>query len=73
MLVTIEELKEEARAKINEETHGSYVRGFDDGAKAVLKEIEKAININYPNKGVYNEVGMVKHVVAIIKGLKGIE
>lgn len=40
----IKEMAIEAAAKINEDRCGSYVRGFSDGAKAIIKEIESLID-----------------------------
>lgn len=40
----IKEMAIEAAAKINEDRCGSYVRGYMDGAKAVIKEIESLMD-----------------------------
>ena len=40
----IKEMALEAAAKINEDRCGSYVRGFSDGAKAIINEIESLMD-----------------------------
>ena len=40
----IKEMAIEAAAKINEDHCGSYVRGFSDGAKAIINEIESLMD-----------------------------
>ena len=44
---------------------------FEDGANAVLEEIEKAFPYrNYPHNGVFNEGATLLHLKEIIKALK---
>ena len=40
----IKDMAIEAAAKINEDHCGSYVRGYMDGAKAIVKEIESLMD-----------------------------
>ena len=40
----IKDMAIEAAAKINEDRCGSYVRGYMDGAKAIVKEIESLMD-----------------------------
>lgn len=40
----IKDMAIEAAAKINENRCGSYVRGYMDGAKAIVKEIESLMD-----------------------------
>ena len=40
----IKEMAIDSAAKINEDRCGSYVRGYMDGAKAVIKEIESLMD-----------------------------
>lgn len=40
----IKEMAMEASAKINEDRCGRYVRGYMDGAKAIVKEIESLMD-----------------------------
>lgn len=42
-MANIKEMAIDAAKRINEETFGSYTRGYENGANAVLEEIEKCL------------------------------